>query len=276
MSAVWINGEPGEAIRVFDRGLQYGDGLFETLAAFDGNCPWFDLHYQRLRLGCELLQLPVPEPSLLLQEVRQAASGQQRAVIKIILTSGSGGRGYARPDPVRPSRIVMRYPWPDHPAGHWLEGVRVHQCHTPLACHPDLAEIKHLNRLEQVLARQEWQGKDFAEGLMGDRDGNVIEGTMSNLFLVQNGILHTPDLKDCGVHGIARRQILALAAGTGIETVVGDYTPADLLGADEIMLSNSLIGIWPVREYRNQRFRPGPVYRHLLAELIKDYPVIDA
>ncbi|HID49690.1 MAG TPA: aminodeoxychorismate lyase, partial [Chromatiales bacterium] len=201
---------------------------------------------------------------------------QRRAVIKIILTSGSGGRGYARPDPVRPSRIVMRYPWPDYPADHWRRGVRVHHCRTTLACHPDLAAVKHLNRLEQVLARQEWQGGDSAEGLMRERAGNVIEGTMSNLFLVQNGVLHTPDLKDCGVHGIARRRILALATEAGIETAMGDYTPADLLAADELMLSNSLIGLWPVREYLNQPFGPGPVYRRLLAELLRNYPVINA
>lgn len=276
MNQVWINGTLQSTISVADRGLQYGDGLFETLAVIDGDCPWFDLHYQRLCLGCARILLPPPDKTRLLQEVRQAATAQHRAVIKIILTSGSGGRGYARPGQIQPSRIIMQYAWPAYPTDHWQQGVRVHQCRTMLACNPALAGIKHLNRLEQVLAHQECQDEDCAEGLMQNHHGTVIEGTMSNVFLVHNDVLHTPDLTRCGVDGLARRQLLALAHAAGIETVIGEYTDRDFETADEIMLSNSLIGIWPVREYANRKYQPGPVYRQLQSELVKDYPVIDA
>jgi 4-amino-4-deoxychorismate lyase len=270
---VWIDGLPRSEIGVADRGLQYGDGVFETLAVIDGDCPWFGLHYQRLLSGCERLQLPLPDKTRLLQEIRQAADGYERAVIKLIMTSGSGGRGYARPGRLKPTRIIILHPWPGYPTRYWQQGVRVYKCRITLACNPTLAGIKHLNRLEQVLARQEWRNEDYAEGLMHDQHGNVIEGTMSNVFLVHNNVLHTPDLKRCGVDGVTRRQLVALAREAGIETVIADYTEQDFYTADEIMLSNSLIGIWPVREYENRQYQPGPVYRLLLGELVRDYPI---
>ncbi|NNF96947.1 MAG: aminodeoxychorismate lyase, partial [Halobacteria archaeon] len=102
----WINGVEQMDIAVADRGLQYGDGLFETLAAFDGQCPRFQDHYQRLSAGCERLALPLPDKQLLRQEVEQAAKGQDKAVIKLIITSGIGGRGYTRPVNLQTTRIV--------------------------------------------------------------------------------------------------------------------------------------------------------------------------
>jgi len=271
----WINGVEQLDITVADRGLQYGDGLFETLAVFDGQCPRFQDHYQRLRAGCDRLGIPLPDETLLLQEVAQAAKGQDKAVIKLILTSGVGGRGYTRPVNPQVTRIVMLHAWPDYPLAYWQNGIAMMLCQTRLGCNPALAGIKHLNRLEQVLARNEWQGNDYAEGLMCDTDGNVIEGTMSNVYLVRDNTLYTPTTDHSGVAGVMRHWILDNAPKLNIDIVETAISVEDIKQADEVILSNSLIGLWPVKAFETCEFQPGPVYWALLKHLLKDYPVVD-
>lgn len=272
----WLNGVELASLDTADRGLHYGDGLFETLAVFDADTPWFEAHYHRLVAGCERLAIPVPDKRVLLQEVEQAAAGQHRAVIKILLTSGCGGRGYRRPVTLEPSRIVMRHAWPGYPDAFWQEGVALTLCQTRLGCNPALAGIKHLNRLEQVLARNEWQNSDYTEGLMCDVQGNVIEGTMSNVFIVRDKALYTPSITACGVAGVMRRWVLDNAPRLDIEVHEVELSIQDIKQADEVMLTNSLIGLWPVKTFESRNYQPGPVYRALLKTLIKAYPVTNA
>jgi 4-amino-4-deoxychorismate lyase len=271
----WINGRPATGLPLDDRGLHYGDGLFETMAIHQGHCPWFERHYQRLRLGCEQLDIPLPDAALLLNEVNQAAAGQDRAVLKLILTTGSGGRGYRRPVELQPRRILLRSAWPDYPVTHWQQGVAVRLCRMRLSSNPGLAGSKHLNRLEQVLARNEWQDDRYAEGLMRDQTDHLVDGTMSNLFIVQRGVLATPVIDNCGVNGVMRRRVLELATELGIETAPMPISLAMLEQAEEIMLSNALIGLWPVREFEGRSYEPGPVHGRLLSALREEYPVID-
>ena len=242
--AVLVNGKPSQTLNTRDRGLQYGDGLFETLAIVEGQARHWPLHMQRLAKGCEHLGLPVP-PSLA-TESDQLCAGVKQGVLKIIVTRGVGGRGYRPPQPCHPSRYLEVFPWPDYPSANAITGVTIRLCETRLGINPALAGIKHLNRLEQVLARSEWQDMAIAEGLMRDVQGHIIEGTMSNLFIVKDGVLMTPDLSGCGVAGITRGRILALAAGIGLRANVRPLSLTDLRGADEVFLCNSLIGIWPV------------------------------
>ena len=270
----WINGVEQAHIDATDRGLQYGDGLFETLAAFDGQCPWFEVHYQRLIAGCDRLAIPLPDKAVLLREVEQAAAGQHRTVIKIMLTAGSGGRGYARSADLQANRIVLCHAWPDYPETCWLQGVGLKLCQTRLGCNPVLAGIKHLNRLEQVLARNEWQTHEVAEGLMCDMQGKVIEGTMSNVFLVREQALYTPELARCGVAGVMRRWILEYAPRLGFEVNETTLSVEDLQHADELILTNSLIGLWPVKTFESRYYQPGPVYLALLKCLLTEYPLI--
>ena len=271
----WINGDEQVNFAVADRGLQYGDGLFETLAAFDGSCPWFSAHYQRLAAGCERLAIPLPNKEIMLREVNQAAEGQHKAVIKILLTSGRGGRGYRRPDVLEPNRIVMRHDWPDYPDAYWQEGVALKLCHTRLGCNPALAGIKHLNRLEQVVARNEWQGTEYAEGLMCDMQGHVIEGTMSNVFVVRGNALATPSLTACGVDGVMRRWVMQTAKDLNMEVQQTALSVTDIKQADEVLLTNSLIGLWPVKTFESSHYQAGSVYQALLKYLLKDYPVVN-
>ncbi len=271
----WINGVEQTGIAVADRGLHYGDGLFETLAVFGGACPHWPAHYQRLRTGCERLAIPVPEEGLLQREVAQAAKGESKAVIKLIVTSGAGGRGYARPASLDTTRMVMRYDWPGYPVEHWQNGINLRLCQTRLACNPALAGIKHLNRLEQILARNEWQGNAYAEGLLCDLDGYVIEGIMSNVYVVRDNNIYTPAIQNCGVSGVMRGWILAHAPALGFKVIETGLSIDDIKQANEVLLSNSLIGLWPVKTFETCQLQPGPVYWALLKHLLKDYPVVD-
>ena len=209
----------------------------------------------RLERGCQQLGIPAPDRDLLLDEALQACAGQEQAVLKIMLTRGEGGRGY-RPaaDPV-PSRIIYCSPWPEHPATATEEGVVVRLCETRLALDETLAGIKHLNRLPQIMAQREWDDPAIAEGLMLDREGHVIEGTISNLFLVRDGGLITPDLNTCGVAGVMRELVLEIASQLNIPFAIRDIPVAELDQADALYLTNSLIGIWPVRQLGTHSYR---------------------
>lgn len=255
--AVLIDGAPGERLPVSDRGLSYGDGLFETLALADGGpCLW-ERHLERLDAGCCRLGIAAPDPGLLRLETAQAIAGRSDGVLKIILTRGSGGRGY-RPDPAAtPRRILQWFPAPEYPRSWSVEGVRARFCSTSLGRNPRLAGIKHLNRLEQVLARAEWADPAIAEGLMLDSEGLVIEGTMSNLFVENDGRLLTPRLDRAGVTGVVRALVLEQARAQGIICEERDLAPQDLLEADALFLTGSLIGIWPVRRLGERRYGLG-------------------
>lgn len=259
-----IDGVEADCLPIDNRGLQYGDGLFETIAVHDGGlCLWLG-HFDRLRHGAERLGIPCPGQEILLRECRRLILDQSPGVLKIILTRGRGGRGYRAPKNPGSSRILILYPWPDYPAAWWSEGVEVTFCRTPLGESPVLAGLKHLNRLEQVLARSEWCDPDIAEGLMQDGRGRVIGGTMSNLFLVDGSRLLTPRLDTCGIAGTVRDLVLRLAGAFGIEVLIGDIAPADLVATDGVFLTNALIGVWPVRRLGGHKMAP----ERLPAELI--------
>lgn len=262
-----VNGQVSWHLPVTDRGLQYGDGLFETLALRDGAPLMWDRHVQRLGEGCQRLGLPRPDAALLREEISRIAGAEARAVAKIILTRGTAGRGYRADASGTANRIVQRLPWPAYPAAASKEGVAVRWCDMRLARQPRLAGIKHLNRLEQVLARAEWQ-EDYAEGLMCDTNGLVIEGTMTNLFLVRaDGTVVTPDLSQSGVAGVMRARILDSAVSMGMTCITQAVTTDMVESAQELFLTNSLIGIWPVRRIEARRYVVGQISQTLQAAL---------
>lgn len=242
----------------------YGDGLFETIAVLDGTPQYLDKHLDRLEKGCQKLGIPSPDPVLLRQEAFNLCAGKDRAVLKIIITRGKGGRGYNPSTCAEPSRILSLYDWPDYPFSNVENGVSVQYCETRLSENPVLAGIKHLNRLEQVLARAEWGDPAIAEGLMLSSSGHVIEGTMCNLFVIQEGVLMTPDLSACGVEGIMRSIVLETASMQGIEHRICELNQQDLKEADEIFITNSLIGIWPVKQIGQQQYPVGDVTTRLM------------
>lgn len=269
-----INGVPSEHIKVQDRGLQYGDGLFETIAVVNGQLIHWDRHLQRLKRGCEHLKLPAPDVEQLRSETNQLIQATDRAVLKIVYTRGAGGRGYRPPEPCTPTRILSLSPWPDYPESHSQSGINLRLCEQRLGNNQTLAGLKHLNRLEQVLARSEWKNPEVAEGLMMDQRGFVIEGTMSNVFFVRDNTLCTPLLDQCGVSGIMRDVILELAEKMELNIAIDNFTPEDISHANELFMTNSLITIWPVRtltsgkQSRNYE-SPGSLTSNLQSFLLK-------
>lgn len=254
---------------VDDRGFQYGDGLFETIAVFDGRpCLW-TAHIARLARGAERLGIPLPDTAQLADEARTLSQGVERGVLKLMLTRGAGGRGYGPPKTPRARRVLSLHPWPDYPAAWARHGVQVRWCDTPLGLNPVLAGLKHCNRLEQVLARAEWGDPAIAEGLMCDTNGQVVEGTMTNLFVLSGGTLHTPSLTSCGVAGIARAEVLAAADQLGIAWEETAVSRADVANADAVLLSNSLIGLWPVAQLAEREWSPDAWPRALIDRVME-------
>lgn len=263
----WIDGQPAQALPLTDRGLHYGDGLFETLAVKAGRIRRLDMHLERLRAGCERLGMPDVGETQLRHELESAARGQADVVLKLILTRGSGGRGYRPPVEAQVTRIIFRYPWPDYPKDWSEQGIELRICRTRLGLNPAMAGLKHLNRLEQVMARSEWSDGP-QEGLMLDTDGNVIEGTMTNLFASPaEGRLVTPDLGQAGVAGVTRRHILEQARreGEGLEIQVRSLSPDELRQCREIFVCNSIAGVWPVQRIESHRYAVGPLTRRAAA-----------
>jgi len=274
MSTCLINGEANSTISSEDRGLMYGDGLFETMAVVAGQIPLWPLHWARLQRGCERLSLPCPPVDVLQQEIAQLIQDIDRAVLKIMLTRGIGGRGYLAPSTPHVTRILQRYPWPDSPRSYWESGVKVIFCQQPLARQAGLAGIKHLNRLEQVLARSEWDDPSIQEGLLADTQGDIVEAISHNVFIVNGQELLTPDLRFCGVEGVMREYILGLVKEMALSVQVTSITREDVLAADAVFLCNSVHGIWPVCDIEGKQLQPNPVVcklRDIVARVIP-YP----
>jgi 4-amino-4-deoxychorismate lyase len=267
---ILINGREENHLSARDRGLQFGDGIFETMAVQGGRALCLQRHLKRLAGGCARLAIALPERAVLEQECARVSAGAARAVLKLIVTRGAGGRGYAPAEGAEPTRIVARYPWPRYAAELHRSGVRVRICETRLGRNARLAGIKHLNRLEQVLARMEADSRQCHEGLMLDDQDNVIEGIMSNVFVYRRGRLCTPDLSECGVAGIMRELVLETAKEvTGFDAEIGHLSVTDLLTADECFLSNSLIGIWPVSAIEETSLHSGSVAHTLRKHLVE-------
>ena len=262
MTLTWVDGQPADGVPVHDRGLAYGDGLFETMKVVGGRPALLDHHLDRLGRGCQRLAIAGDLAALRSQMLAFSAT-LGTGVAKLILTRGDGKRGYAPPAACRPRIVITGSPLPDFPFEYADQGIHVYPCATRLAEQPALAGLKHLNRLEQVLARAEWQDPAFAEGLMRDVSGRVIEGVFSNIFIVASDVLLTPSLARCGVAGVMREILLSRAADAGIRTQVLDISFERLLDADEVFVCNSLYGIWPVRQLEARVWPVGPLTRKL-------------
>ncbi len=266
--AVWVNGTAGAALSPLERGLHYGDGLFETIACVGGKPRFLALHLDRLARGARRLGIPPPGVVELRREILALAAPGDRAVIKVLLTRGvAAARGYGSSGRAAGTRITLRYPWEPEDPRIAQEGVRVRTAALRLAENPALAGIKHLNRLEQVLARREWSDPQIAEALMFSAGGKLISGVMSNVFLVEGRRLRTPLLDRCGVAGIMRQVVMREAAHLGIATEEAALGGEDLSRTRELFLTSALIGLRPVCDLDGRACTPGAVTRELQQRL---------
>ena len=262
---VLVDGMEGGTVAAGDRGLAYGDGLFETMRAHAGTVPWWPAHWRRLLHGAQRLRIPVPAEADVIQYVTALLQGGD-GVVKLLLTRGAGGRGYAPPPEPAPTCIVSHHPVPVATPG----GLTLRWCETRLAEQPALAGIKHCNRLEQVLARLEWAAPgcpmpDADDGLMRATSGDVVCATSANVFALIDDQWRTPPVDVCGVAGVCREWALA-RLDARIETL----SPQEVESADAVFLCNAVRGILPVARLGPRTWSPHPAVdgaRRILARL---------
>jgi 4-amino-4-deoxychorismate lyase len=266
---VLVNGVPATSVSALDRGLQFGEGVFETIACVAGRPRFLPLHLERLEFGCERLRLPAPNLDEIQAEVQALAREVERAIVRVQVTGGEAvARGYSRSGSETATRITVRYPWPHEDPAQPHDGVMARTLAARLGENPRLAGLKHCNRLEQILARAELAADpQLAEGLLFSSSGNLICGTATNVFLVRDSGLLTPRIDQCGVAGVMRRVVLREARQVGIPARECELRAENLLAADEVFLTNARIGIWPVRSLDGRVLPPGPVTRYLQSVL---------
>lgn len=249
-----INGNFNQVISPLDRGFAYGDGIFRTIVMQNGQPQHWPHHYQKLVADCGAIGIVCPSAELFMSDFQQLFSPDEIAVAKIIVTRGEGERGYAPPAITTPTRVLIKTALPQYAVANYEEGVHLHVCDIRLAHQPKLAGIKHLNRLENIIARMEWHNDAIFDGLLLDQESNVIECTMSNIFARFGNKLVTPDLSQCGVAGMTRQYIIGLVNTSGLANLISPFLSMEvaqlslnrLLEADEVIVCNSIFGAFQV------------------------------
>ena len=271
-----INGSFDAVISPFDRGFAYGDGVFRTMKMVDGLPENWPLHYQKLVADCAAINIVCPSAELLMSDLQQLflpfdLSENLLAIARIIITRGAGNRGYTPPAITAPMRVITKSAMLQYPELRFSEGVSLTVCETRLASQPKLAGIKHLNRLENVLARMEWTDthttNSIADGIMVDNAGNVIECTAANIFARFGDTLITPSLTQCGVAGITRQRIIDLAHTLSLKVKVEVIDLPTLLSADEVIICNSLYSAWQVKSIQEKMLKTGTLAANIRAVL---------
>ena len=266
-TVAWLNGQPVQDAFAANRALQYGDGVFRTCLIYTNELIDLEGHIEKIMADAARLDMGVglaaEQPLLLQAEACELASRQPQAVLKMLLIRAGTERGY-RSSSQTCDRLLLLGPAPNFPASFWEQGVQLFRSSFRLASQPVLAGIKHLNRLEQVLASRHWPaGAD--EILVNDDQGRPVSGTRSNLFWVQDGTLCTPALDCCGVAGLMRDRLLGIARRLRLPIRIAPASWDEIYRAQEIFVCSSLIGIWPVRSLEAwSAAAPGVMTRRLM------------
>jgi len=271
-----INGIATDHVHIDDRSIHYGDGLFETILCDNNKLYFWQQHFQRLQASSDRLKLACPDESVLLADISRLLTDRPSAnsyVIKVILSRGIGERGYRFGENSNPTRTVLlselEADYSSLLGNTLLEG-ELFICEQQVSINENLAGLKHLNRLDNVMARNEWHDKsgNIIDGLMLNADQQVIEGTMSNIFAVKEGQVFTPALHRSGVNGVMREVIVELAAKNNIPLSITDLSLETLLTSDEAFISNSLIGMKRVSRITEKKFKQHAITDRLFTELI--------
>ena len=269
-----LNGFLDRDISPLDRGFAYGDGVFRTMKIVGGLPLHWPQHYQKLVADCAVIGIVCPSAEMLIDDMQHLFTPDEMAVAKITITRGEGERGYALPAVTMPTRLVTKSKFPHYNPLNLTDGVQLKVCETTLGAQPKLAGIKHLNRLENIMARMEWQNDGLFDGILLDTNGHVIECTMSNIFVRFGKTLMTPNLTQCGVAGITRQQILSLESVLNLQVVVDLLPLKTLLNADEVIICNSLYGAFQVTKIThdelNQSWQTQTLAKIIRAQLKHD------
>jgi 4-amino-4-deoxychorismate lyase len=257
-----IDGKPGLSVSVNDRSFQYGDGCFSTMLTLDGQLQHWPYHQLRLEACLDMLQIPFPNWNLVRQWINQVICPESKAGVKIHISRGQGGRGYSPNVEGLPTVTIQSFLYPEQYNQWIVKGSCLGICRQKLGINPLLAGHKHNNRLEQILLRSEMVQRDCADGVVLDIDDRIIETTMANLFWFRDERLYTPELGRAGVAGVMRKIILEVAGAEKFPVCVGDFSLEDLLSADEIFMTNSILRVAPVVQIEESVFPIGKKTRY--------------
>jgi 4-amino-4-deoxychorismate lyase len=268
-----VNGELGYQVSVVDRGLAYGDGLFETIRVTGGYPVLLEFHLQRLQDGLRKLSISVSLEVVRrqLQSLLELATKQNlhNGVIKLIVTRGVAGRGFSPGNDISANVVSSWLALPDFPQASYHDGIELIVCHAKLPHRPQLAGLKHLNCLDYVMASLELQGQPNCEGLLLDQGGLLVEAISANVFLVSGGELLTPSLHRCGVAGTMRRWVIEVAAlEVGLSVAERDLPLDSFEQADEVFICNSVRGVTPVSRVQGRQWRRGSVTAAIQTEVM--------
>lgn len=258
LGITWVDGVLAQSLPLPDRGLDFGDGLFETVLIVDGQAVYFNLHLQRLERGLRALGFPSCASLVKTQiaSILCSRSFNRLVAMRVTITRGDGPRGYAPPDTITPRIIITCVNLSSEHYKNLAVPARISMAKIRWGCQPDLAGLKHLNRLEQVMAAAEKKKAEVDEVVMSGQDGSIISVSAGNIFLYVDGVLITPDLSECGVRGTRRQLVLeSLAPALGLSTRVTRVSAAQLEGADEVFYCNALVGVRPVAHYATRTWR---------------------
>jgi len=279
---VYINGEliaKEEAkISVFDHGFLYGDGLFETMRAYQKKIFRLGHHFQRLFLSLEYLKFPILFNCDSLKEAINKtieANQLEDAYIRLNVTRGEGA---TVPDPttcITPNLIIITREYVPYSPSLYQKGYRAKVVRVRPSPHTPTVTMKTLNFLNNIIAKMEAKESGFNEGIMINTEGFVTEGTVSNIFMLKGDFLSTPAKEVGFLPGITRQAILEISEARELKTQEGKITLNELLEADEAFLTNSLIEIMPLVEVDGHpigKGTPGPLTQELMSsykELVK-------
>jgi 4-amino-4-deoxychorismate lyase len=259
---------------LIDRAAAYGDGVFETIAIRDGKPRYWSAHIDRLQTSCARLDIECPDADVLSEmlsaELARSDLSGEFATARMVVRAAPSPRGYRRKSGGGSATDIGIFSANPVAKDLITNGVRTRRCNLRLAVQPALAGIKSLNRLEQVIARREWDDADIFEGLMLDTGGRLICGTMSNVFVVKEKTVVTPAITRCGVSGIMRARALQLLQQADMPCEVRDVDGDELNDANEVFLTNSQFGVLAVRAIDARQLSVGTVTRQIQDLLCAD------
>ncbi|WP_286293471.1 aminodeoxychorismate lyase [Vibrio apostichopi] len=270
----WVDGESQQTIDILDRSFQYGDGCFTTMLVRDGQIQHFHDHQRRVDDCLKALRISALDWDVVnlwldnaLQHVQDNDLHNEKSGIKLHVSRGAGGRGYSTKNIAKPTVTISTFDYPSHYSAWQDSGIELGICQQALGLSPLLAGHKHNNRLEQILMKDEMDQADEVDGVVLDISGNVIETTMANLFWRKGQTIHTPQLTQSGVAGVMRKQVLTALNQAELSVTISDYCLSQLMQADEVFMTNSILGIAPVTRISDTQFTIGAVTRSLQGQL---------
>lgn len=259
----WVNGERSDTIALNDRSFHYGDGGFTTILTAHGNIQHWALHQARMEACLQALAIPFPDWTQVYTWLQTACLPDALAGLKLHISRGSGGRGYSPAGLDQPTITISHFAYPAHYMALRTQGVALGICEQRLGLNPLLAGHKHNNRLEQVLLKAEMDRAGYLDGVVLDIDDHLVETTMANLFWVHNCTLYTPQLDRAGVAGVARQQVLQWASCHDLPVMMGKMSLTALQQADEVFITNSILGVAPVIQIAELHYPIGAITRRI-------------